>query len=31
MGGLGFRRFEVMTTYVPFLEVGLFMARIRLK
>lgn len=31
MGGLGLRRFEVMTTYIPFLDVGLFLARIRLK
>ncbi len=31
MGGLGWRRLEVMTTYIPFLDVGLFLARIRLK
>ncbi len=31
VAGLGWHRFEVMTSYIPFLDVGLFFARIRLK
>ncbi len=31
VAGLGWHRLEVMTSYIPFLDVGLFFARIRLK
>ena len=31
MAGLGWHRFELLTTYVPFLDVGLFLARVRMK